>query len=226
MRVELMPATSGMCVDGRCSRSYLGTEVGGCSVVMMWFILDDRKIPERAGFNFFTATLFGAKHAATVIAFMRFIDFIMMKGRIYSSAVCIEFALAMFEINTPTRHDPTVWSNLDEDWVREYFHEDARKNKRYAEAHPAAPSGRRLQPPSATLTTNDRPWDSPEWDKSFFLFLQQLSARLQIRERLQDEAHVPQVQRSPSSPNELRKHKMTVGSLGDQRPSSATKRHS
>lgn len=113
------------------------------------------------------ATLFGAKHAATVIAFMRFIDFIMMKGRIYSSAVCIEFALAMFEINTPTRHDPTVWSNFDEDWVREYFHEDARKNKRYAEAHPAAPSGRRLQPPSATLTTNDRPWDSPELDKSF-----------------------------------------------------------
>lgn len=56
MRVELMPATSGMYVDGRCSRSYLGTEVGGCSVVMIWFILDDRKIPERAGFNFFTVT--------------------------------------------------------------------------------------------------------------------------------------------------------------------------
>lgn len=120
--------------------------------------------------------LFGQQHMATAVAFTRFINFTMSQSRIFNASDCVTFALATFDVNRQERHNPEKWSMQDELWLRDYFHDGTRKNqlKRSGDLLPYTPSSRRprftapaFTPPAMAPSRSEKPWDSPDWDKSF-----------------------------------------------------------
>lgn len=131
--------------------------------------------------------LFGKEHRATSVAFTAFICFVMKKGRTYTSTACIHYALATFDINGPTKHDPACWVSPSPDWQAEYFYEGVTKKRMADFRSPMPPAQRPRWTTSSSYTTpgpggsntgsdpgsnpgtakylNDRPWASPNWDK-------------------------------------------------------------
>lgn len=74
-------------------------------------------------------TLFVKEHLAKVIAIQTCIRSIISRGRHYTNSSCIEYALASFEYNLPSRHEPKSWSKPNQDWLDEYFKPRAKKRQ-------------------------------------------------------------------------------------------------